>query len=295
MTISSYYLLLSVFAFYSVRNNFDETWFLKFELRVHISIYIIPTIFTVIALANGLMNPLGQRCGVNVFPPGCHLDDKVGKCIRGGGRVYKYFVSIRLFLFGTSMLISLIFFIGLIISIRRKEKINAKLIEEKFEEMYRGKELFRESARKKKSIIIAQQASIYMMMYLFTFLIPFSLRVYVTLHKENVSFVWICCSVLCTSLVGCFSLIIYLLLLKRKPDPAHICTMAPLRDRIYLSPSQELALNPPEEVSKICLGRPEFSIFDGTNPSDSPWAQFIDEFSDNETDINNIEIQEIVP
>ena len=137
MTISSYYLLLSVFEFYSVRNNFDETWFLKFELRVHISIYVIPTIFTVITLANGFMYPLGQRCGVNTFQPGC------------GGHVYKYFVRIRAVLAGTSMLISLIVFIGLMISIRRKEKINAKLIEENFEEMYRGKKLFRESARKK--------------------------------------------------------------------------------------------------------------------------------------------------
>ena len=149
MTISSYYLLLSVFEFYSVRNNVDETWFLKFELRVYISIYVIPTIVTVIALANGFMNPLGQRCGVNTFPPGCYLDDKFGKCVRGGGHIYKYFVRIRAVLAGTSMLISLVFFIGLMISIRRKEKINAKLIEENFEEMYRGKKLFRESARKK--------------------------------------------------------------------------------------------------------------------------------------------------
>ena len=133
------------------------------------------------------------------------------------------------------------------------------------------------------------------MIYLFTFLISFSLRVYVTLRKENVSFVWIFFSVICTSLLECFILIIYLLLLKRKRDPAHICTMPPLWDRIYLSSSQEGTLNPPEEVSKICLGRPEFSIFDGTNPSDSSLAQFIDEYSDNETDINNIEIQEIVP
>merc|ERR1711957_1152843 len=97
------------------------------------------------------------------------------------------------------------------------------------------------------------------------------------------------------SLSGCINLIVYLLLLKRKQDPTYISTLPPLRDRIYLSPSQKKALNPPEEVSKSCLDRPEFSIFDGRNPSDSPWAQFIDDYSDDENDVNDFQTQEIVP
>ena len=294
ISISSYYLLLAVFAYHSVRNNFDETWFLKFELRIHISIYIIPTIFAIIAVANEFINPLSNNCFLHSYPPGCYLDEKFGKCIRGE-RGYELFVTICTVMGCTTILITLMLFIGLFFWVRRKEKRNSKLIEAKFEEMFRGKELFRENARKKKSRIIAQQALIYAMTFTFTGFIPASVRTAFVLRKDNVSFVWITLSMFCISFSGCINLIVYLLLLRRKPDPTHICSLPPLRDRIYLSPSQKKALNPPEKVSKTCLNRPEFSIFDGTNPSDSPWAQFIDEYSNDEEYVNDFDIQETVP
>ena len=294
ISISSYYLLLAVFAYHSVRNNFDETWFLKFELRIHISIYIIPTIFTVIAVANEFINPAFNQCFFNSYPPGCYLDDKFGKCIRGE-RGYGLFVGICTVVSCATILTVIILFIALFLGVRRKEKRNAKLIEEKFEEMYRGKELFRENVRKKKSRIIAQQALIYAAMCSFTFFIPPCVRTSFILRKDNVSFFWIVLAIFCPSLSGFINLIVYLLLLRRKPDPTHICSLPPLRDRIYLSPSQKKALNPPEKVSKTCLNRPEFSIFDGTNPSDSPWAQFIDEYSNDEEYVNDFDIQETVP
>ena len=121
MTLSSYYLLLSVFAFHSVRNNFDETWFRKFELRVHLSIYIIPTIITVIAVTNDFINPAKNQCYIASYPPGCYLDDKFGKCIRGE-RGYKLFVTICTVMGCTTILITLMLFIGLIFYVRRKEK-----------------------------------------------------------------------------------------------------------------------------------------------------------------------------
>ena len=293
-TLASYYLLLSVFAFHSVRNNFDETWFRKFELRVHLSIYIIPTIITVIAVTNDFINPAMNQCYIASYPPGCYLDDKFGKCIRGGPW-FKSFAFICLVLNCLSFLISIILFIGLIFSVRRKEQINAKLIEEKFETMFRGKQLFREKARQKKSRVILQQASIYAMMYLFLFMVPTFIKVPFVFRKEESPFGCVIVIMLFISLSGCINLIVYLLLLKRKQDPTYISTLPPLRDRIYLSPSQEKALNTPEEVSKSCLDRPEFSIFDGRNPSDSPWAQFIDDYSDDENDVNDFQTQEIVP
>ena len=290
----SYYLLLSVFAFHSVRNNFDETWFRKFELRVHLSIYIIPTIIIVIAVTNDFINPVKNQCYIASYPPGCYRDDKFGKCIRGGPW-FKSFAIICLVLNCLSFLISIILFIGLIFYVRRKEQINAKLIEEKFETMFRGKQLFREKARKKKSRVILQQASIYAMMYLFLFMVPTFIKAPFVFRKEDISFGCVIVIMLFISLSGCINLIVYLLLLKRNQDPTYISTLPPLRDRIYLSPSQEKALNPPEEVSKSCLDRPEFSIFDGRNPSDSPWAQFIDDYSDDENDVNDFQTQEIVP
>jgi len=293
-TIAAYYLLLSVFAFHSIRNNFDETWFLKFELRVHLSIYVIATIIAVMAVANDFINPSANICYLNTYPQWCYLGGKFGKCARGE-RGYKSFAGFCFVLGSGSFLLAIMLFIVLIISVRRKEKRNAKLIEKKFETMFRGKELFRENARKKKSRIIAQQASIYAMMYVFTFMIPVGYRASFVVRKEIASFTWMIISMLCLSLCGCINLIVYLLLLKRKPDPAHICTLPPLRDRISLSPSQIEAAIPPEEFSKTCVGRPEFSIFDGTNPSDSPWAQFIDEYSDDENEVNDFQTQETVP
>jgi len=294
MNLSNYYLLLAVFAYHSVRNNFDETWFLKFELRIHISIYIIPTIFTVHAVVNEFINPLSNQCFLSSYPPGCTSNKKFGKCIRGE-QGYQLFLKIGASIGCATVLIALMLFIGLVFYVRRKEKINSKLIKEKFEERFRGKELFREKARKKKSRIITQQALLYFMMYIFTILIPICVRISFLLQKDNASFFWIILTIFCPSLSGCINLIVYLLLLRRKPDPTHICSLPPLRDRIYLSPSQKKALNPPEEVSKTCLDRPEFSIFDGRNPSDSPWAQYIDEYSDDENYVNDFEIQETVP
>ena len=43
-----YYILLSIFAYISVINNFDETSFLKYEYRM--IIHIIPLILSVVAL-----------------------------------------------------------------------------------------------------------------------------------------------------------------------------------------------------------------------------------------------------
>jgi len=290
-----YYLLLAVFAYHSVRNNFDETWFLKFELRIHLSIYIVPTIFTVIALANEFINTNSNMCFLAIHPPGCHLDDKkFGKCIRGE-RGYGLFSTICSLMVCATVLIALMLFIGLFFYVRRKEKRNAKLIEKRYEEMFRGKELFRENARKKKSRIIAQQAIIYAMMFSFTVLPAISTRTYFILRKENVPFIAIGLSMSCISLSGCMNLIVYLLLLRRKPDPTYICSLPPLRDRIYLSSRQEKPVNPQEEISKSCIGQPDFSIFDGTNPSDSPWAQFLDDYSDDENCVNDFEIQETVP
>ena len=278
-TLSFYYLLLSVFAFHSVRNNFDETWFLKFELRVHLSLYVIPTILTVIAVSNNFINPAKNQCYLATYLAGCFLDDKFGKCIRGE-RGYKSFAIIFLVLNCSLFLISIMLFIGLIISVRRKEKRNAKLIEEKFKTMFRWKELFREKARKKKSRVIVKQALAYAMIYLFIFTFPASMGDFFIFRKEDISFACVIIFTLVLALGGYINFIVYVLLLKRKQDPRYISTLPPLRDRIYLSASQKNALNPHEEVSKTCLGRPECSIFDGRNPSDSQWAQFIDDYLD---------------
>ena len=220
MNLMNYYLLLAVFAYHSVRNNFDEAWFLKFELRIHISIYIIPTIFTVIAVANEFINPAFNQCFFNAYPTGCYLDDKFGKFIRGE-RGYALFVRIGFVLSCATILTVIILFIALFFGVRRKEKRNAKLIEEKIEEMYRGKELFRENVRKKKSRIIAQQALIYATMCSFTFFIPACVRIPFVLRKDNISFFLRILAIFCPSLSGCINLIVYLLLLRRKLDPTH--------------------------------------------------------------------------
>ena len=55
-----------------------------------------------------------------------------------------------------SFLLVIVLFLGLIISVRRKEKRYSKLSEENFETIFRVKELFHENARKETSRIITQ-------------------------------------------------------------------------------------------------------------------------------------------
>jgi len=270
-TICSYYLLLSVFALFSVRNNFDETWFLKFEVRMHTSMYILPTIIVAVVLKNESVNPgIINQCMLATYPLKCSLGDQYGKCVRGESG-YSIISAILFLLASTMLIVAVVLFSVLAISVRRKENRNAKLM---------GEKKLKENARKKKSRIIVKQASIYCLTYVVTFITPTICRVLVFFgggQKNTAALVFV--STFCLSLNGCINLMVYLLLLKRKPDNLSLPASESIPDQELSSPSKNK-----------CFVGPEFSIFDGSNSS-SRWKRFIDEYTDDNYDDNGFEVQ----
>jgi len=304
VTICSYYTLFIMLALSSVWDKFDETWFLKFEIIVHASIYILPTIMVAVALKTENFNPgIFNQCTLAAYPLKCDLGGQYGKCIRGGIVRSIFLPRVFTLAFMTTFAVGLTLFTLLVISIQMEEERTAKLIEEK---VLNGLEEFPKNVRKKKSRIKVSQASIFWVLYVVTAGVPFFM---VTVRcfgdEKNIPDSIYSFHFLCMSLNGCLNLLVYSLLLKKKQDPNDIC-MPPssknalsvtahmtTRDR-ELNSSMGNILNSEggEEHIQTCFVGPEFSIFDGTNPSSSRWGQFIDTYTDDDYDKSDVEAQD---
>jgi len=266
--ISSYYILLSIFAVYSVLNNFDETWFLKNEVVVHTTLYALPVIISTTALVKGYLNPsLYNMCILATHPKRCHRVENRTECIRGGDTFYSIFSIAFFALCFLAFMLSFLLFLVLIIYVRRRENINAILI---------GKERIGiENLRKKKSRIIAIQASIFSITFMTTFVLP-TVVGFIARYNNKTSIILSAISFVCVSLNGLINLIVYLRLVHRQLD--HTVTQLPT---IYPQPStiEQKKCRVGKCLNSLSMSASDFSIFDGTNPSSSRMGQFIDEWS----------------
>jgi len=300
---SSYYPICFALAISSVWDKFDEIRFLKFELIVHASIYILPTILVAVALKLGSFNPGAyNQCMVATYPQTCNTSGKYGKCIRGGSTTA--WLSKPLFLvYVTKFMVVFVLFILLVISIRVEENRNPKLIDE---EGVSGMEKFQENVRKKKSRIKVSQASICWASYVVKCGLPIGFHGVSRLGFEGyVPDVIMNVQMFFLASDGCLILLVYLLLSKKKQNPSDLCMQPSSRDiiiRTASTKSRDRTFNSSkkkrsnseggEDHMQTCFAGPEFSIFDGTNPSNSRWGQFIDKYTDDDYDINSVDDQE---
>jgi len=272
-TICFYYILLSLFAYISVKNNFDETSFLKYEYRIHTIIHIIPLILSVVALNKEYFNPVISSCLVSSYPQKCSSGEQFGKCTRGGDGFDKFSLVIAAMIL-IALVLPVFLFIKLYFTVRQIEKRNIDLI---------GKQKFREHARKYKSRIIAKQALMYCASFYVTIFLSSLVLLKIRFSDGNVSFGWIIIVCMCPSMIGTLNLIVYQRLLNRQLGPHESFNLAPLAERVTMA---GLFLTIHADTFSRCnlkqCDPPPFSIFDGTNPSDSDIGQFVDEWSDND-------------
>jgi len=272
LTTALYYILLSIFAYISVKNNFDEASFRKYEIQIHMVIHIIPMILSVAALKKEFFNPYLTGCLISTYPPKCAFGEQFGKCTRGGDGFKKFTLVISILLM-VVLVLPVVLFVVLYCTIRKKERRNSELI---------GKQKIREHARRYKSRIIAKQAFIYCTMFYICIFPTSFVRLWIRFSNGDVSFGWLVLGVICPSSIGITNLIVYQRLLKRQPAPHEVFILAPLAERVSMS-RLSLTRNT-ENVNLLQCNPCNFSIFDGTNPSDSDIGQFVDEWSYKEDD-----------
>ena len=97
---------------------------------------------------------------------------------------------------------------------------------------------------------------------------------------------------MCPSMIGMLNLIVYQRILNRQLGPHESFNLAPLAERVTMA---GLSLTRNSDTFSRCnliqCNPPPFSIFDGTNPSDSDIGQFVDEWSDNDKNEAESEVE----
>lgn len=277
-TVPSYYLSLSLFSFLAIRYDFNEKILRKYEPWLHTIIHIVPLTLGCIATENKFLNPAISICYATPYPLGCRRTDDI-PCIHG--HVYsgwRTFALVVLTYFCLTFISAAVLLVILYFSVRQKEKANERLI---------GMQQFRENARKSKSRIIATQAGLYFGAFICTYTFPMLSRsMHLLSGRVNVRLYMI--APIMISLQGVLNLFVYQRLLTR--STVHSCdqhNLAPLEKRVTLAfESEKKKAIVRRRSHLICsknpfcrIDQPEFSIFDGTNPSDL-WGDFIEASSD---------------
>jgi len=272
MTVASLYLSLSLFSFLAVRNDFKEQILRKYEFWLHTLVYIIPLAAACIAIKQGFVNPGINICFIATVPIGCINDDSV-ECLHKYTGFNEYFRFCSSYLCVT-LIVALSLTVSLYFSVRRKERENESL---------RGKNKYRENARKSKSRLIATQAGLYFGAFICTYIIPIIFRNLSSLLGTH-NFLLSALAPILVSLQGVLNLFVYQRLSLRKQtvnDRIKQPNLDPLEQRISISNSCSGRI--------LCLGdQPRFSIFDGSNAS-GIWGSLIDDPSQCEEDDVKIE------
>uniref|UniRef100_A0A7S4HJF1 G-protein coupled receptors family 2 profile 2 domain-containing protein n=1 Tax=Odontella aurita TaxID=265563 RepID=A0A7S4HJF1_9STRA len=282
--VAIYYSSLSLFAVLAVRHNFDEKKLVRYEPWIHAGAFLFPISTGIYAIHKNYYNPSGSWCNTASFPPGC---ERNGSCIH---EVEKAFSNVllgsiyALYGFATFMMVALY------VTVLKREIANQTLV---------GKRQFMEHARRKKSRMVAWQATLYLVAFYAVYF--FSILSHL-LQKATgkLLFPLNIVAILFSTLQGFFNMLVYIKLRLKNPKDdgatnqswqqrhrgmsvvgtvntiSHSVSPQVLHDRTSEpTASQE---EQPGTRQASYLRNCEFSIFDGTNISSiSPWADFFDD------------------
>lgn len=278
ITVSSFYLSLSLFSFLAVRNNFNEKILRNYERLLHTGIYLTPLAFACVALDKKYINPSIGTCYISAHPVGCsYIEGR--SCNHGDSGIETYAMLNSLYFFLT-FIVAVVLMISLYFYVRQKEKSNERL---------HGKQKYIENARKLKSRTISTQAGLYFGAFILTYFFPVYCRAD-AFYNDNYNFSAFLLGSLMMSFHGVVHLIVYQRLLRRPKDNKGN-NLPPLEKRILetsRSDAERRASTGTCHEKLFCSAdKPEFSIFDGTNASEL-WGKFIDPPSDS-NDENELE------
>ena len=280
-SIPLYYSSLSIYCYLAVKANFQEKKIVWIEKWIHgvISVYVFTAGITL--GATGSFNPSGPICFIEAYPPLCGQDSNNAPCERSSAKRSEMFA---LFLSAIPTYSALLIAVTMMIA-----TYNAQLRKEDINKLQRRKQLF-ETARRKKSRIIAIQASLYVMAFFVCFIMPIVTRTSMMfgLPTSNVM-----------RIIGAFMLplqnfaftMVYFGLQnsggneqKSLRDTSYC---AELRKRIDDPNRSEKTKKLDASILRRTMRKASYSIFDGSKFSSSPWSMFLyDDDGDDDEDGN---------
>eukprot|EP00579_Thalassiosira_antarctica_P023224 CAMPEP_0201987662 /NCGR_PEP_ID=MMETSP0904-20121228/91915_1 /ASSEMBLY_ACC=CAM_ASM_000553 /TAXON_ID=420261 /ORGANISM="Thalassiosira antarctica, Strain CCMP982" /LENGTH=328 /DNA_ID=CAMNT_0048541783 /DNA_START=183 /DNA_END=1172 /DNA_ORIENTATION=- len=270
MTVATYYGSLSLQAFMGIKHNFKEEKYQWIEFPVHGVAWCIPAALSTIVVVTENFNPEGGGCAIAKAPQGCEADPDVpcqrGKDIDmvlyivGFGMVFLYFI------FPPSIVTAIYCWI---------KKIQKKV------EGSRGMQQIREHARKQMIRSIANQISLYLFSFWFTF-VPRMISFVYRILTGNIIYELLIFANCIFALQGFIMAMVYFTL-QRLGTPKVECgpssSSAGLRREITV---QDIRSNVAERKAKVGSEETDdrrvsymFNIFDGAPDEDSPWARYI--------------------
>mmetsp|Transcript_34684 Transcript_34684/g.60981 ORF Transcript_34684/g.60981 Transcript_34684/m.60981 type:complete len:393 (-) Transcript_34684:116-1294(-) len=278
MTVATYYGSLSLQAFMGIKHNFKEEKYQWIEFPVHGVAWCIPAALSTIVVVTENFNPEGGGCAIAKAPQGCEADPDVpcqrGKDIDmvlyivGFGMVFLYFI------FPPSIVTAIYCWI---------KKIQKKV------EGSRGMQQIREHARKQMIRSIANQISLYLFSFWFTF-VPRMISFVYRILTGNIIYELLIFANCIFALQGFIMAMVYFTL-QRLGTPKVECgpsSSAGLRREITV---HDIRSSVAERKAKVGSEETDdrresyiFNIFDGAPDEDSPWARYIvqdDDYSDN--------------
>ncbi len=278
--IPLYYSSLSIYSYLSIKSQFKEEKIKWIEPWIHgtINSYTVMTTFVLVLTKN--LNPSGPACWIETFPERCGQHTNI-PCKRGNPTQ----IGLFSWLFSGIPVYGAMFFTTYIMIVIYKSQVR----KEDIHNLQRRKQLF-ETARRKKSRIIAIQAFLYLMAYYTAFILPLATRttMYFGLKTNNWMRIIGSCAV---SLQSFFFTLVYLgLQISSGNHERQMCEnsyLNTLKKRISQTSTTGI-LDEPSDTdncpTETRSRRRSFSIFDGSKKSTSPWGMFLyDDDSDDDS------------
>ena len=284
MTVPIYYGSLVLQAFMGMKNNFNENKYRWIEKWIHMIAWGFPLAVSTVLAATENINPSGSGCWYAKYPKGCDIDPNVD-CERGQDigmftlivgltQVFLYFV------YPPSVILAMHCWIR---GVKRKKR------------ECRGMHQVREAAKKEMLQGIAKQISLYLLAFWFTFVLGLIHNAYVLLSGGKLLYNLLIISNCVFAFQGFVFMIVYFKLEKmgmQKVDCEEAFASVTHRSTYNGGRPSDLTVmgirsnverksQYPLEASACSSRRTSvFNIFDGIPDNDSPWAQFIDQDSD---------------
>ncbi len=274
-TIPLYYSSLSIYCYLAVRANFQEKKIVWIEKWIHgvINIFVFTSGIT-LAATNSL-NPSGPICFIEPYPPNCGSD--TNPCERSNPKQSE---MLSLFLSAIPTYSGLLIAITMMIATYR-----AQLRKEDLNKLQRRKQLF-ETARRKKSKIIAIQASLYVMAFFVCFIMPVITRTSMMFGLPTNNLMRIIGAGMLPLQNFAFTVVYFGLQNsggKEQKSQIDTSYCAELRKRLSDPNTSERSRKVDENILRRTMRKASYSIFDGSKLSSSPWRMFLyDEDDDDE-------------
>jgi hypothetical protein len=275
--IPYYYCSLSIYAYQANGTNFREDQIVWLERWIHAIIHALTVPSAIFILVSGSSTPLGPVCSPPPLPIGCE-ESKTKGCLKHD--LGKTLIHACLFGYIPFIICCLLIAVVMVMMYCRQLKIESQV------EKLCGKKLVIGYARRKRSRIIALQATLYCLAFFLTYVFGFISRIFLAVTgKPSVKIAIVACT-LKTLNSFFFTLVYFGLQTKQNTlvndlDQQTYCSI--LRTRLSMNNQTDCLERAEETNTEKPAKDMTFSIFDGTQVATGPWAAFLIDDSSHES------------